>query len=73
MAELEPRPELSVNRWPLALGVLAFIGLAFYLLQPILLPFVLGVLIAYLGDPLVDWLEQHKLNRTVAVTAVFAL
>ena len=65
MAELDPREEiLSVNRWPLVLGVLGFLSLAFYMLQPILLPFVLGGLIAYLGDPLVDWLERHKLNRT---------
>jgi predicted PurR-regulated permease PerM len=52
---------------------MAFIGLTFYLLQPILLPFVLGALIAYLGDPLVDWLEQHKLNRTLSVSLVFVL
>lgn len=74
MAELEP-PEVvvPVNRWPLILGVLAFTGLAFYMLQPILLPFVLGALIAYLGDPLVDWLEVHKVNRTLAVSLVFVL
>ncbi len=74
MAEIEPPVEMvAVNRWPLALAVLGFLGLAFYLLQPILLPFILGWLIAYLGDPLVDWLERHKLNRTVAVSLVFVL
>ncbi|MFT5334996.1 MAG: putative PurR-regulated permease PerM [Halioglobus sp.] len=70
--ELDPAGELiSVNRWPLVLAVFAFFWLTFYLLQPILLPFVLGGLIAYLGDPVVDWLESHKLNRTVAVSIVF--
>ena len=74
MAELEPPTQVvAVNRWPLVLAVLAFVSFVFYLLQPILLPFVLGGLIAYLGDPLVDWLEQHKLNRTVAVSLVFLL
>ncbi|MFT7177079.1 MAG: putative PurR-regulated permease PerM, partial [Halioglobus sp.] len=70
--ELDPAGALiSVNRWPLVLAVFAFFWLTFYLLQPILLPFVLGGLIAYLGDPVVDWLESHKLNRTVAVSIVF--
>ena len=74
MAEIEPPIGIvAVKRWPLALAVLGFVGLAFYLLQPILLPFILGWLIAYLGDPLVDWLERRKLNRTVAVSLVFVL
>ena len=61
MAELNPPPEaIPVNRWPLISAVLAVIGLAFYALHPILLPFVMGALIAYLGDPLVDWLERHR-------------
>jgi predicted PurR-regulated permease PerM len=64
---------LPINRGRFVVAVLVCIGLAFYLLQPILLPFVLGALIAYLGDPLVDWLERHKLNRTVAVSLVFLL
>ncbi len=61
----------SVNRWPLVLGAVAFVCLAFYLLQPILMPFVLGALIAYLGDPLVDYLERHRLNRSSATILVF--
>ena len=74
MAELEPPDELiPVNRWPWLLAFLVAVGLFFYLLNPILLPFILGGLIAYLGDPLVDWLERHRLNRTVAVSLVFLL
>ena len=57
-----------VNRWPLILGVAAFICLLFFLLQPILMPFVLGALIAYLGDPLVDYLERHRFNRSTNQT-----
>lgn len=60
-----------VNRWPLVLGVLLALGVLFYLLQPILLPFVLGAVIAYLGDPIVDYLERHKLSRQVSVILVF--
>lgn len=40
-------------------------------LQPILLPFLLGAAWAYLGDPLVDRLEDRGLSRTLAVSVVF--
>ncbi len=49
------------------------------LLQPILMPFVAGALIAYLADPLVDYLEAlkippaNKLSRGAAVTIVFVV
>ncbi len=45
--------------------------LLLYLLSPILTPFVLGALLAYLGDPLVDKLEAKKLSRTLSVSIVF--
>lgn len=60
-----------INRWPLVLGVIASLGMLLYLLEPILLPFVLGALIAYLGDPLVDYLEHKNCNRTAGVALVF--
>lgn len=51
---------------------LAVIGAALlYLLAPILLPFVAGGLLAYLGDPLVDRLETYKISRTLSVVIVF--
>ncbi len=42
-----------------------------YLLAPILLPFVAGALLAYLGDPLVDRLETWNISRTLSVVCVF--
>ena len=54
-----------------ALTVLA--GWLIYLLAPVLTPFLISMLLAYLGDPLVDRLEAGRLNRTVAVVVVFAL
>lgn len=42
-----------------------------YLLSPILTPFLVGALLAYLGDPLADRLESWKLSRTLSVTVVF--
>jgi len=42
-----------------------------YLLAPILTPFAVAALLAYLGDPLVDRLEARKLSRSLAVAIVF--
>jgi predicted PurR-regulated permease PerM len=44
-----------------------------YLLAPVLTPFLLGALLAYLGDPIADRLEQKKLSRTLSVVVVFAV
>lgn len=46
-------------------------GLLIYLLAPVLTPFVMAAILAYLGDPLVDRLEKYKLPRTLAVAIVF--
>lgn len=43
-----------------------------YLLAPVLTPFLLGLLLAYLGDPLVDRLEHLGLRRGLSVVVVFA-
>jgi len=60
-----------VNRWSVAVAVGLVAALLFYLLQPILLPFVLGSLVAYLGDPLVDMLARRRISRTLGVAIVF--
>ncbi|MCB1693083.1 MAG: AI-2E family transporter [Pseudomonadales bacterium] len=52
------------------LAVGAFFVLV-WLLQPILTPFLVGIGIAYLGDPLVDRLEAMRVNRTLGVFIVF--
>ncbi|MEM6604791.1 MAG: AI-2E family transporter [Pseudomonadota bacterium] len=70
---LPPTPEIPVNRWPLILAVLAAATTLFFLLQPILLPFVLGALIGYLGDPIVDRLEARGASRTTGVAIVFVV
>ena len=44
-----------------------------YLLAPVLTPFLVATLLAYLGDPLIDRLEARKLSRSWAVTLVFGV
>jgi predicted PurR-regulated permease PerM len=53
----------------LILGVLWVVAL----LAPILTPFVLAMLLGWLGDPLVDRLERAGRSRNMAVTLVFVL
>ena len=48
-----------------------FVCWLLWLLAPILTPFVLAALLAWLGDPLVDRLERAGRRRSVAVTLVF--
>lgn len=61
----------KINKQWYILAVLVLTGYLFYLLAPILTPFVVGALLAYLFDPLADKLEKWKLSRTVSVTLVF--
>ncbi|HHC74911.1 MAG TPA: AI-2E family transporter, partial [Thiothrix sp.] len=58
------------QRWFWLTVISLFLGLV-YLLAPILTPFLMAALLAYLGDPLVDRLEAWKLSRTLSVTVVF--
>lgn len=53
------------------LGALALFGVFFWLLSPILTPFVLGAGLGYMGDPLVDRLQRLGLSRTAGVCVVF--
>ena len=60
----------NVNRW-YVLVISLLIAYLIYLLSPVLTPFAMGALLAYLFDPMADKLESWKLSRTVAVTIVF--
>ncbi|KXS39047.1 AI-2E family transporter [Modicisalibacter tunisiensis] len=52
------------------LGLAAVLWLL-VLLEPILMPFFISMILAYLGDPLTDWLEARGLSRRLAVSVVF--
>jgi predicted PurR-regulated permease PerM len=42
-------------------------------LQPILMPFAVGALFGYLGDPIADKLESYGLSRTLSVVICFTV
>ena len=61
----------DAQKW-LVFGGIVFTGWILYLLAPVLTPFLIAALLAYLGDPLVDRLERYRLSRTMSVIIVFA-
>ena len=58
------------QKWMIFSGI-ASVGWLIYLLRPILTPFAVGALLAYLGDPVADKLEKWGLGRAFAVSIVF--
>jgi predicted PurR-regulated permease PerM len=75
MAALTPpvRGRSPAPVWLLILALLLAVALLLYALKPILTPFVVGALLAYLGDPLVDRLEARRCPRTLGVLVVFSV
>ncbi|NII11534.1 AI-2E family transporter [Oleiagrimonas sp. C23AA] len=47
------------------------LALLVWLLAPVLMPFALAAMFAYMGDPLADRLERWHMSRTLAVSIVF--
>jgi len=62
----------DTHKWQL-LALTVLLGFLLWLLAPVLTPFAVAALLAYLGDPVVDRLERWKLSRTAAVAIVFAV
>lgn len=55
------------------LALTAVIAYLIWLLAPVLMPFAVAAMLAYLGDPLADRLERLGLNRMWAATIVFVV
>ena len=53
-------------------SLLAFLGLAFYL-RDVFNPLLLGLLLAYILNPIVEWLERKGVGRSKAVGLLFSL
>jgi predicted PurR-regulated permease PerM len=64
-------PELSRRQLLWILGTLLVTGWLVWLLGPVLTPFLLSALLAYMAEPLVNRLERWHIRRDVAVSLVF--
>lgn len=62
---------MSSTQQKIILVVLLVSCILIYLLQPILMPFLAGMLFAYIGDPIADWLEAKGFSRRISVIIVF--
>ena len=60
------------RRWQL-LSIAAAIIFVLWLLAPVIMPFAIAAMLAYLGDPLADRLQRLGMGRTLAVSIVFAV
>lgn len=74
MNAIAPETEIALFLRRLKWVVLGAFGLwVVWLLAPILTPFVIALMLAWLGDPLVDRLEASGRSRNTAVILVFVL
>ncbi len=60
------------RRWQL-MAIAAVIVYLIWLLGPVLMPFAVAAMLAYLGDPLADRLQRLGLNRIWAAAIVFVV
>lgn len=62
------------NRQALSWGALALtLGVSLWILRPVLAPFLLGGLIAYVLQPGVEWLVRHRTPRGLAALVMMLL
>ena len=62
----------SARRWQL-FAIVLVIGALLWILRPVVTPFAIAAMLAYLGDPFADRLERLGCNRAVAASIVFLL
>src|SRR5512138_1291496 len=54
-------------------GFVWALGRVLHLLAPVIWPLAVATALAYLLDPVVDWLEKRKMKRQRAIISVFAI
>lgn len=60
-------------RFGAAVAALALLLWLSYVLRQILIPLTLAFIVAYIFDPVIDFLEKRKVRRTLAIAALLAL
>ena len=61
------------SKFLIGIGLLVLVGWLLSSLEPVLMPFLLGALFGYLGDPIADRLEAMGLSRTWSVVICFTV
>ena len=67
-----PMTHDSSRRWQM-LVITLVIGYLIWLLSPVLMPFAVAAMLAYLGDPLANRLQRLGMSRAWAATVVFVM
>lgn len=67
------RPDPAILRLVVFVGGLLALLVLLIVFREVLLPLLLGLLIAYLLDPAVSWFERHKRSRLFGVVVIVAV
>jgi predicted PurR-regulated permease PerM len=67
------RRQVTVRQYLWVVGAIAVAAAALHFLGPVLIPFVIGAIFAYLGTPIVEWMERRRVPRTLGtvITVLF--
>ena len=69
----QQRQQLSVQHYAWIIAVTVIFALLLHLLGDILTPFLIGAILAYIGNPAVSWGEAHRVSRTMGTLLVVAV
>ncbi|HKW79596.1 MAG TPA: AI-2E family transporter [Casimicrobiaceae bacterium] len=69
----QQRQQLSLQQYLWIAGVALLCLLLLHWLGPILTPFLIGAILAYIGRPAVGWAERHRVPRTVGALLVLII
>ena len=69
----QQRQQLSLQQYLWIAGVTLLCLLLLHWLGPILTPFLIAAILAYIGRPAVSWAEQHRVPRTVGALLVLII
>jgi predicted PurR-regulated permease PerM len=65
-----PRRPLTLRHYVWIIGAALVIGLGLHFLGPVLTPFLIGIILAYLGTPIVDRAEARGIPRALSTLGV---
>jgi len=54
-------------------GIVLFLLITIFSLKQVVAPVFVALTIAYIGDPVIDWFERHRISRTWGIVILIAL